>query len=189
MKIVFLSADLCDGGAQRVISVISGKLADKGLDIYLYLFCQDERDYPINEKVILEIMCEDYAAYCKLSGLQRARRIREYLKRVEPDVAIGFLQAGYALYISSAGLNIKRIASIRNNPEKIDKSSGLRARINKFWLSHADALILQNNSQKKYAEIKKWKNTVVIPNPITDKVVSNTTYNYREKCTRMFWYN
>lgn len=185
MRVVFLSADLCDGGAQRVISVISGKLAEKGLEVYLYLFCRSEKDYPIDERVILESMCHDYATYCKLSGLQRVRYVRKYLKRIQPDIAVGFLQAGYALYLASAGLKIRKIASIRNNPERIDQSKGLRAWINRFWIRHADALILQNDSQKKYAAEKKWKNTIVISNPINDKLVLNDSYNYREKCTRM----
>lgn len=170
MKILFLSADLCDGGTQRVISVISNKLAQKGLDIYMYLFCKSEKDFWIDKKIKLEVMCSSYQEYYKLSGFQRLRNVRKYLRKTRPDIAIGFLQAGYALYLASIGMDIIRIASIRNNPQKIDESSGMRAIINRFWLKHADVLVLQNESQREYIERKKWKNAIVIPNPINETI-------------------
>ena len=185
MKILFLSADLCDGGAQRVTSIISGKLADKGLDIYMYLFCKSEKDYPINPQIKLEVMCKDYEEYSVLSGIQRTRYLRDYLKRIQPDVAIGFLQAGYALYLSSVGMSFKKIASLRNNPQKMKKAGRLREYLNNIWFRNADAIVLQTESQRRYAEMHKWKRTVVIPNPVNERAIYSIGCNYNLPCRKI----
>ena len=96
MKIVFVSGNLSNGGAQRVISVVASSLAEKGHEVFLYLYSRSDKEYPISEKVKITSMQEDFKAYQEMSGISRITALRSYLKNVSPDVAVGFLEIGRA---------------------------------------------------------------------------------------------
>ena len=51
MKILFTIRSLTGGGAERVVSVLSGLLADVGEDVHIITYKTSERDYSISEKV------------------------------------------------------------------------------------------------------------------------------------------
>ena len=51
MKVLFTIRSLTGGGAERVVSVLSGLLADVGKDVHIITYKTTERDYPISEKV------------------------------------------------------------------------------------------------------------------------------------------
>ena len=143
MKILFLSGNLCDGGAQRVISVVASELAEKGHDVNLLLFSRNEKEYPLSEKVKIFSLADNFNDYQKISGLKRIIRVRRLLKQLKPEVAVGFLEGGYALYLSSFGLKLKKVSSARINPKHIIEQKGLRAFINKRWFKKSDAIVLQ----------------------------------------------
>lgn len=52
MKILFTIRSLTGGGAERVVSVLSGLLADVGEDVHIITYKTSERDYSISEKVV-----------------------------------------------------------------------------------------------------------------------------------------
>ena len=184
MRILFLSGDLCDGGAQRVTATISSRLAENGHNVSLLVFSRSERDYPISQKVQLIYMCGSANEYNKTTHIQRLAYIRKRIHAIKPDVAIGFLQAGYALYFASLGMKFPRIASARVSPERIMTSKGVIASINRFWFRHADAVILQNKEQLELSKDYGWHNMVVISNPLSDSVMSIEKRKYSEVCRR-----
>jgi GalNAc-alpha-(1->4)-GalNAc-alpha-(1->3)-diNAcBac-PP-undecaprenol alpha-1,4-N-acetyl-D-galactosaminyltransferase len=171
MKILFVSGNLCDGGAQRVIAVVASALAEKGHDVHLLLYSRNEKEYPISKLVQIESLANNYNEYTKLSSLERVFRIRKIIGLLKPDVGIGFLEGGYGLYISSMGLGLPKIASARIKPDVIMKAKGLRGKINRLWFSHADAVVLQNEEQAEQAPTKLWRNCTVIPNPVSPKAL------------------
>lgn len=184
IRIVFLTGNLCNGGAQRVIALLSSKLADKGLEVFLLVFYKSENEYSISKNVNISYMAEDYESYSNISPFKRIYKIRRYLKRISPDVGIGFMEAGYALYLSGIGLKIHCIASARIDPIHILNKTGFRAVINKWWFKKADAVVLQTESQKRNV-LHLWKSCVIIPNPITDIVLEKDIDSYSEKCCNM----
>lgn len=172
MKVLFLSGNLCNGGAQRVISVVASSLADKGYDVSLLLFSRNEKEYPISDKVKTTAVRESFEEYSKVSSLGRIKFIRRFLRELKPDVAVGFLEGGYALYLSSFGMKFKKVASVRNNPEIILSQRGFRTVINRLWFKKADALVVQTQSQKDMLPLKMKMNSIVIVNPITENVLA-----------------
>ncbi len=185
MRIAFLSADMCDGGAQRVVATVSGELAEKGHEVYLLIFSASRRDYKINEKVKIEIMKNRYEDYQKMSGIRRLFYIRKYLTKVKPDIGVGFLQAGYALYMASPGLPICKVASVRIAPGVINRYKGVRAAINRYWFKQADAVVLQTEGQREYAVKHHWKNITVIPNPVDEQAIRSADHIYDRECKRI----
>lgn len=178
IKVLFLSGNLCDGGAQRVISVVASALAEKGHDVSLLLFSRNENEYPISDKVNITAIGESYEEYCKVSSVGRIKFIRRYLKQLKPDVAVGFLEGGYALYLSSFGMKIKKIASIREDPQRLLSRPGLRCKINRMWFNAADQMVLQTQSQISRVPSKIAKKSIVISNPVSDKALAIEKQNY-----------
>ena len=103
------------------------------------------------------------------------------MKELRPQIAVGFLEGGYALYLASFGMKFAKVASARINPLVIMQQKGFRAKINRMWFKSADAIVLQTESQKKNLPKKMLKSSVVISNPVSDKalVVNKSSY---EKC-------
>lgn len=177
-KILFVSGNLCDGGAQRVISVVASSLAEKGHDVSLLLFSRNEKEYPISEKVKITAIGKSFEEYSKVSSLGRIKFIRKYLKSLKPQVAIGFMEGGYSLYLSSFGIKCYKVASARIDPQILMKLKGFRAKINRLWFKAADALVLQTESQKKRLPSKMLKKSVVIANPVSEKALSIQKKSY-----------
>lgn len=185
MKILFLSGNLCNGGAQRVISVVASQLAEQGNDVSLLLFSRNEKEYPISDKVNIVSISKNFQEYCSISFFSRLKFIRKYLKSSKPDVAIGFLEGGYGLYISSFGLKLKKVASARIDPTYLFKAKGLRAFLNKMWFCSADAIVLQTNSQLDHMPEKMRKQSVVIANPVSDDALTKPQIVHSEKCRKI----
>lgn len=185
MKILFVSGNLCNGGAQRVISVIASSLAARGHEVSIYLYSRNENEYPVSPKVKITAMQDKYEDYQKMSGYSRMLFLRKYLKNLKPDVAVGFLEGGYGLFLSSIGMKFKKVASARINPQLLLAQKGLRAKINNLWFSCADALVLQTESQMDFVTSQMKKNSVVIANPVSDYALVNKCDNYSDKCRRI----
>lgn len=172
MKICFAIGRLTNGGAERAVSIIAGGLADKGHEVYLYVFAKSPADYAVDERVKIQYMCNSYEDYEKIPFTGRVRRFRKYLKEISPDAAAGFIQAGYALYAASFGMKMKRIASLRISPDKRnDELEVFRRFLNDRWFESADAVVLQCEEQKKHPETEKWKYVTVIGNPVSEKIM------------------
>ena len=54
MKVLFTIRSLTGGGAERVVSVLSGLLADVGKDVHIITYKTTERDYPRYMKCLKE---------------------------------------------------------------------------------------------------------------------------------------
>lgn len=185
MKILFAVPNLWDGGAQRVISVIASELAERGHDVSILLFHRHEKEYAIHPKVNLISLRNSYKEYNQMAPIARLAFIRRYLKEFQPDVAVGFLAGGYAVYLASIGMQFPKIASARVDPKLLLEGKGISAAVNRFWFKHADAVVLQTNRQKEHAKNTKWKHKVVIANPISDAALCCPLHDYDRPCRRI----
>lgn len=185
MNILFVSGNLCDGGAQRVIAVVSSALAEMGYDVSLLLYSRNEKEYPVSSKVKVTSIGNSFEEYSKLSEVQRLKFIRRFLKNLKPDVAVGFLEGGYGLYLASMGMKMKRVASARINPTVLLAQKGLRGRIDRMWFRSADAVVLQTQSQKEAVENIPWKNKTVIANPVSEAALQCPEHDYARPCRKI----
>lgn len=182
MRIIFVSGDLCDGGAQRVMSVIANELADLGHDVHLFIFSRSNHDYTVNSKVKLFSLCNSYDDYKKTGHIWRLVKLRRYIKYNKPDVGIGFLQGGYALFFAALGMSFPKIASARVAPSHIAEKKGIYSFINRIWFKHADSIVLQNNEQMEQALHYKWRNCSVIENPLSLEALGSCICEYSNEC-------
>ena len=185
MKILFVSGNLCDGGAQRVIAVVSSQLVRTGHQVNVLLFARNEKEYPIDPAVQITALGENFQEYSKMSGLQRVLAIRGYVKGIKPDVAVGFLEGGYGLFLATLGMRFPKIASARIDPKIILAEKGTRPLLDRLWFRCADAVVVQTSRQKEHAKNAHWKNMTVIANPVSDKALELPPHNYDRPCRRI----
>lgn len=178
MRILFISGNLCDGGAQRVISVVSSTLAEKGHEVSLFLYSRNEKEYPISDKVKISSISLNYEDYCKVSAVDRIKLLRKHIKSFKPQVAVGFLEGGYGLFIASLGLKMAKVSSSRIDPKYIMSKPGIRGKIDRMWFESSDAVVLQTEGQRARFPESIGKKGVVIPNPISDRALSMEKESY-----------
>lgn len=185
MKLLFVSGNLCDGGAQRVIAVVSSQLARMGHEVHILLFARNEKEYPVDPAVQITALGENFQEYSKLSGLQRTLTIRKKVKSIQPDVAVGFLEGGYGLFLATLGMKFPKVASARIDPKFLLQKKGGRAMLDKLWFRCADAVVVQTSRQKEHAKNAGWKNMAVIANPISDNALELENHNYERPCRKI----
>ncbi len=177
--ITFAIGSLFGGGAERVVSVWSSALAERGYKVSVILYSRLENEYPISEKVNICPIAETQQACNDMSLLKRCMIIRKTLKKIEPDVVISFLP-NMQIYVRMAcfGLRIPRIETIRISPWEADI---LKTKFAKLWLNcfeSCNALILQSQDQKSFFSEKVQKKSVIIPNPVNPKYVETKKEDY-----------
>lgn len=184
-KILVAIGRLAGGGAERVVSVWTNQLVEKGYDVSLLLYGRSENEYPLNEEVQVYTVAKTYKEYQALGYFQRLRRMRKAVKEIKPDVVINFLpRMQIWMMIACFGLKMKRIETVRVSPWEICKSNKIERLLWKKCFSRANAIVIQTQEQAEYFNQKIQKKCVVIPNPIAQQYKDNPKTEYSEQITR-----
>lgn len=169
MKITFITLKMSDGGAERVISVLSSKLAQLNIGVDILKYMATEGEYLVDEKVNQYTLFDTKDAM-GIDRLIRIKAIRKFLKEHKTDVVIPFLDAMVGdTFLAAAGLNIPVIATVRNNP---DMTIGIGPKIKDFIFGCCKAVFLQTESQKKFFSQRTVKKSFVVPNPVDEKILN-----------------
>lgn len=171
--IVFAISSLFGGGAERVVSVWSSALAEKGYRVSVLVYSRVENEYPVDTRVNVYPIATSGDECNSMSMIKRLRCFRTILKKINPDVIISFLPV-IQVYIALAsfGMKIPRIETVRINPWE---TKILRTKFAKLWkwcFRTCHAVILQSEDQKTFFNLSIQKKSVVIPNPINPKFLA-----------------
>lgn len=163
MKILFITAGLKYGGAERVMSILSSEFSKLGHDVGIYLTqCDSECVYPLHEKIKV------YTPDSHVNKFNIVFKLRKFIKAHDPDVVIPFLPF-QCIFTVFACLFSKYpvIVCERNDPNIIDADHTGRFW---FWLrdfaySLSKGAIFQTEGAKSYFSKKIREKSVVILNP------------------------
>lgn len=181
-KVLIAITSLHGGGAERVVSVWTRQLFEKGYDVSVLVLSRQENEYPICEGVNVYTVAQNPEQYLKLSFFERFKKMRSFVKNINPDVLINFLPTMQIWMLAVCfGLGIKRIETVRNNPDR--EASGLKQKIWKFCLFSSKKVILQTKEQGEFFGKVIQNKCVVIPNPICKQYCENCKQFYNEKNT------
>jgi len=172
MKILFVLAGLGAGGAERVVSLLSGEMIRRGHDISVISF-DDTHDpvfHPFHPQVDIIRLAIPAGGGSLLRGIQttcrRVAALRDLFKRRRPDVVISFLTKINVLSIvASTGLRIPVVISERNNPVA-QRAHPLWAIAWKLAARRAAGIVLQTQAIKALYPADIRSRAVVIPNPV-----------------------
>lgn len=162
-RIVFFDGTLREGGAERVISILSNELIDRGFDVSILLYYDDDVFYDIDERInIVSVEKENKSKKI----IKNISYIRNYFKN-NADIIISFLAPFNMLALfSNAKNNIPIIVADRNDPRYVPNKGFMRHARNILYERYATAVVLQTNDNKEYFNKTIQNKSVVIKNPV-----------------------
>lgn len=124
MKILFACRkfDGVVGGVEKMSTTLMNEMTKRGHDVTLFTWDDNENAqsfFPINPSVKWYKMAMGNPAEKAGVGLRikRARKVRNILKTIMPDVVLGFQEGSFvSLKIYGLGLNIPMVCAIRESP-------------------------------------------------------------------------
>ncbi|WP_338425819.1 glycosyltransferase family 4 protein [Sphingopyxis kveilinensis] len=177
MKIMFVLAGLGAGGAERVLSLLSGEMIHRGHDISVVSFDApgDPVFHSLDPQVDIVRLAIPAGGGSPLRGAaaicRRTAALRGLFKRRQPDVVISFLTKINVLSIvASTRLGIPVVISERNNPVA-QRAHPLWAMAWKLAARRAAGIVLQTQAIKELYPAAIRSRAVVIPNPVVPVVV------------------
>lgn len=165
-KVLFVIGTMDNGGAERVVSVLSGELAKRGYNVSIITIIDCTINYKLDERVhIVPMQLKGNGAK---KNFYRISELRKEIKR--SDVVISFLAiVNMATLIAGIGLKKRVILSERNDPAKEPNSKKSRLIRNLMYkVLHCNYFVFQTEDARNYFDKTVKKQSVIIPNPITD---------------------
>lgn len=163
MKIIFLVASLGSGGAERVVSLLSNKLVERGHNIEIVCLKYNDVYYKLSQGVNVVLAMRQTR-----NRLTEIFWLRKYIKKEKPDVVIPFTEGVYCFTILALlGTGIPIIASERLDPASMSKT---RKVLKRLLLPYVDWMVVQTQSIKEYFPKSIQIKTTVIFNPVNDDV-------------------
>jgi len=165
MHICFITATMAGGGTERVIAVLSNYFIKQDNDITVLLTADHRVEYDLDPKV--ELIQLGGKTGGKLCGrIKRIWTLRRYLRKHKDTVYLSFgTETNMFLILSAFLMRRKIIISERNDPNKCD-FVGKRD----LLYPYAKGYIFQTEDAKNCFSEEIQKRSMVIPNPVSDKV-------------------
>lgn len=169
MKILFYINRLYDGGAERAISNTASYFAEKGWDTILLTSYREDIEYSYSSKVRrMSIEDKQIEQSFLKRNISRMRAIRRICKEEKVDVVISFMrEPNCRILLATFGLPIKRIISVRSDPDQEYKGSIGRI-IKKYLLPHAEGAVFQTREAMSRFPVKFQVRSAVIYNVVDD---------------------
>lgn len=171
-KIMIHINSLGKGGAERVVSLLSGKFAEDGIQVVIATEWVEKEEYPISDQVkrIHVGLSEKQEQSSRLSKQwYRIDHLRKAIKEEKPDLLLSFcVKANYRAMMASTGMKIPVVVSVRNDP-KIDYVGKKNELMNKLFLNKAAGCVFQTEeAQEFFDEVLQQKSTIIC-NPVNEK--------------------
>lgn len=165
-KVIFMLPNLGAGGAERVVTILSRGLREKGLAVDIVMMLSELVQYPVPDGVGLVSLRTQ-----GMSQLARLRVVRDYFRKQKKEfqnvVAVPFQDncLNYAL-AASVGLGIPVVACERNNPYRKGRE-GLARRKAIAPYALAKRCVFQTPDAQDYYGPAVGRKSTVILNPLT----------------------
>ena len=161
-RIVFFIGTLGNGGAERVVSILTRHLANKGIPVEIVLYYDSVPFYEINPDVQVTYVERETRSKNILKNLLW---LRYYFKK-NADLVISFLaQFNMLALVALLATGIPVIVADRNDPRHMPKQVPLRVARNLLY-HLADVVVVQTQHNKVYFSQALQRKCQIIYNPI-----------------------
>ena len=171
-RYLFVIPTLSNGGAERVISVLSSALARKDREVYVVKYYSTINEYPVDVRVrVIDLSGGDISEYERISYFEKVKRLRAIINKYKPDYIIPFMfQVSLCTSISAWGIRTNVIQSIRINPAS-GPSTKIKRAIRDYLVYRAKCTFVQNQSQKEYFRASHHGKIHVLFNPVSEELL------------------
>ncbi len=177
---------LVHGGCERVVSNLANKFAREGYDVYVAVEWIDKDEFRLDPRVHhvnVGLKPEDEKKNRWVKFYLRIKYLREFLKKVQPDVLCAYMhRPNFRALTAALGLKTPVIISIRNNPEPFYGHWTDKLQI-RLLFPRANGCVYQTAEQREYFKPYLQENSRVIMNPVHDKYIQlpDPDYEHQEK--------
>lgn len=166
-KVIFVTPNLSNGGAERVTVMLANELAKDNIGVTLVYMKDDITSYrpEMNVKV-----CYFFTKGNRIKRLiSKIVRLRKLMKKHKDATYVAMLpyETLYT-YIAAFGLRQKVVYSLRNDPSNM--KGWLWWVIKNIIYPKAGCIVFQTEAARDYFPEKIQKKSVVIPNPISENL-------------------
>lgn len=178
MRIAFLNHFISYGGAERVVSLLSKYLVERGYEVLLITDIYVPFSYSFDDRVIVKPLFFSPKEK-KKSLFTMAANCRKQLKKEKPDIIVGVLPwMTLVAFIASFGLKTKVIASDHTS---FDRPVRWHIKfIKRYIYPLVNAVTILTQADADYLG-KRLPKKVVMPNPLAFPVVQTINDNTRRK--------
>lgn len=171
-KILFHINSLGKGGAERVVTVLSGYFAEDGYQVLIVTLWRAEEEFPLPAKV-KRINLGDLPVRAGgrfVLALQRFLSFRKSIKTFAPDIVISFCnKANFRSAFAMAGMKTPLLTSVRNDPEKDYRPYKAAC----WWMEKkASGCVFQTRQAKEFFSKNFQKKSRIIWNPVDEKYLA-----------------
>ena len=165
--IIFISNEVANGGAGRVISVLANSFAGQGYHVSVYSYNNRYKTYSM-DTLVKQIFLKIRYKQKLINKLDRIRQMRkEFMKNPGATIIAFEYFVNMQTVIAGLGLKNKIIISERNDPAQQDDRKIIK-HMRSFLYRFVDVLVCQTPDAKAYFPKAVQKKTVVIANPIKE---------------------
>ena len=161
-KITFFADSLGNGGAQRVISILTRYYAEARIPVEIVLYYDSVPFFDTHPDVRITYVQRETQSKNLLKNIAWLRR---YVTK-NTDLVVSFLaQFNMIALAATIGTKIPVIVADRNDPRHMPKQAPVR--IARNWLYHlADVVVVQTQHNKDYFSKRLQKKCRIIYNPV-----------------------
>ena len=163
-KLIVSIGTLSSGGAERVLSILSGTLADNYNKVIIVMWCKAKVFYNIDKRI--QLVCIEEEVH-SMNEFKRMKYFRSFIQKENPSLILSFLEPyNLRVLLSTIGIKCKKVVAERNDPRYIN-GTWLMGLIEKKIYSLADGILVQTETIKEYFNGKLVDRTKVIYNPVS----------------------
>ena len=170
IKLLFVIGTMTNGGAERVISVLSNSLIDS-YEISILQIYRNQVDYKLDKRInIYFIDNRNSTKFTRV--MNRCMQIKSFVNRINPDLVISFIaEENIYTLLSLRKRRYPIIISERNDPERSPESIIIR-KLRDFVYRMSDAMVFQTNDAAAYFSKEYYRNIkkTIIPNPVKQEL-------------------
>lgn len=159
------------GGANRVMANLVDYFVDAGVETVLITDIppqKEKKEYSISQKVKRYCLGEYFGNSLKKNFI-RVKELRKIIKNEKPELVLSFMgPPNYRMIVSTLGINVKKVVSVRNDPYR-EYGSGIFKAIARIVMNVADGCVFQTDDATKYFGKGLQKKSTVIFNPVNDR--------------------
>lgn len=163
-KLLIFIGTMANGGAERVVSLVSPYLFETFDSVEIMTFLDDEVFYHIDKRIKFTVL--EKCTHSK-SPVKNVLYLRNYLKKNQIDEVLSFLLPfNIVAALAAWGTGIPVVLADRSDPRQESKNTVRRLL---RWLTYSfccKKVIFQNSRNLNYFSGRIFKKGIIIPNPV-----------------------
>lgn len=183
-KVLFHLTSFEQGGAERVVSNLSSRLAEDGYEVVVTTQWEGPNEFKLNEKVKridVGLGENDAKANRIVRAFARVVNLRKAIRAETPDVVISFLKKNnYRALLANMGNRIPNIIAVRNDP-KAEYVSKMDKYLIMLLFPRAEGAVFQTKEQRDFFVDSLRGKTEIILNPVHNKYILEEIPKQKEK--------